>query len=107
MQNSSGVKIGICGLHNHPSDPFLFLGFFQRSLFPCLRILVFIILVSTINLAVTENPEFLLVKLCAPIVNQEKSVRCLSTVYHYASLPATSSTFGNIPSKELRKKCPC
>ena len=23
------VKIGICGLHYHPSDPFLFLGFFQ------------------------------------------------------------------------------
>ena len=28
------VKIGICGLHYHPSDPFLFGGFFQRSLFP-------------------------------------------------------------------------
>jgi len=27
------VKIGICGLHDHPSDPFLFRGFFQRSLF--------------------------------------------------------------------------
>jgi len=27
------VKIGICGLHYHPSDPVLFLGFFQRSLF--------------------------------------------------------------------------
>ena len=29
-----GVKIGICGLHYHPSDPFLFCSFFQRSLFP-------------------------------------------------------------------------
>ena len=27
------VKIGICGLHYYPSDPFLFLGFFQQSLF--------------------------------------------------------------------------
>ena len=23
----NGIKIGICGLHYHPSDPFLFLGF--------------------------------------------------------------------------------
>ena len=29
----NGVKIGIWGLHYHPSDPFFFLGFFQRSLF--------------------------------------------------------------------------
>jgi len=29
----NGVKIGICGLHYHPSDPFLFIGFFQQSLF--------------------------------------------------------------------------
>ena len=27
------VKIGICDLHYHHSDPFLFLGFFQQSLF--------------------------------------------------------------------------
>ena len=32
MQNFNGVKIGICGLHYHPSDPF-FLGFFQQSIF--------------------------------------------------------------------------
>jgi len=27
------IKIGIYGLHYHPSDPFLFLGLLQRSLF--------------------------------------------------------------------------
>jgi len=26
-------KIGICGLHDHPSNPFLFHGFFQQSLY--------------------------------------------------------------------------
>ena len=26
---SQRVKIGICGLHYHPSDPFLFCGFFS------------------------------------------------------------------------------
>jgi len=26
------VKIRICGLHYHSSDPFLFCGFFQQSL---------------------------------------------------------------------------
>jgi len=36
------VKIGICGLHYHPSDPFLFL---QRSLFLVWKFYFFIILV--------------------------------------------------------------
>ena len=39
------VKIGICGLNYHPSDPFLFLGFFQRSLFLVWKFYFFIILV--------------------------------------------------------------
>jgi len=38
--NHNGVKIGICGLHHHPSDPFLFLGFFSDPI-PCLKILFF------------------------------------------------------------------
>ena len=39
-----GVKIGICHLHYHPSDPFLFHSFFQRSLFPFLNFQFFITL---------------------------------------------------------------
>ena len=31
----SGVKMGICGLHYHPSNPFLFCEFFPQSLLPC------------------------------------------------------------------------
>jgi len=30
---SKYVKIGICGLHHHPSDPFLFHGFFSDPYF--------------------------------------------------------------------------
>jgi len=28
------IKIGICGLHDHPSDPFLFCGFFSDPYSP-------------------------------------------------------------------------
>jgi len=43
--NDHRVKIGICSLHYHPSDPFLFHGFFQWSLFPFWNFQFFITLV--------------------------------------------------------------
>ena len=38
------VKTGICGLHYHSSNPFLFLGFFQRSLYSLFEYFIFFII---------------------------------------------------------------
>ena len=43
------VNIWIWGLHYHPSDPFLFLGFFQRSLFLVWKFYFLTILVNLWN----------------------------------------------------------
>jgi len=54
------VKIGICGLHYHPSNPFLFHGFFQQSLFFFWNFQFFITLFQ--HIVSNENPADLAIR---------------------------------------------
>ena len=61
--------------------------------------------ISAINLAIMKNTECSIVKAHATNINQQWVCQ-LIMVNHYASFPATLSTFGNISSKEQCKKNP-
>ena len=50
MLTDNWVKIGICGLHCHPSNPFLFVSFFLQSLFLVQKFHFFLTFLSPVAL---------------------------------------------------------